>query len=387
MGSEARTHASTVEPAVATDEHGARRAARTPLLRCFPMSQSASFVVIADTFRALIVPRRLIPILLVCAPMVYAQTRFSGDSLAGPLGVLMSLQFVLTAPTAWRLLRPLESEGLERIVRLGAYTVVGIVSVVALGIVVPRVLEMGLTFLTVRGSLLVAAALFVVGGWGLGRDIDLEQSLRRERARSEELAREAERAQLLAIRSHLDPHFLFNTLNAIAEWCREDGEVAERAILELSAMLRTVLEGIRAPSWALARELGLVESLFSLYLIRDPQMFTVRRDLPDPLPPFEVPPMVLLLLAENAIKHGPAAGHRGEVVLSAREDGSDLVLSIENPGVYTGLREGGDGLPTLGRRLELAYRGRAAFHIHARDGRTRAEMRFPLESLHPEETV
>ncbi|MCC7534744.1 MAG: histidine kinase [Deltaproteobacteria bacterium] len=365
-------------------EDGARPA---PPRRARPAGRSGPTVVIVDTFRALLAPRRLVPIVLVCIPMVYAQTRFSGDSLAGPLGVLMSLQFVVTAPTAWRLLRPMDVDGLERVVRLLGYAIVGVVSVGALGIVVPRVLDMGLTFLTVRGSLLVAAALFLVGGWGLGRDIDLEQSLRRERARAEELAREAERAQLLALRSHLDPHFLFNTLNAIAEWCRQDGEVAERAILELSAMLRTVLEGIRAPAWPLARELGLVESLLSLYLIRDPQMFSVRRDLPSPLPPTEVPPMVLLLLAENAIKHGPAAGRRGEVELFVREEGRELVLGIENPGVYNGLRDGGDGLPTLQRRLDLAYGGRASFVIRAADGRTRAEMRIPLDNPRPEEVV
>ena len=55
-----------------------------------------------------------------------------------------------------------------------------------------------------------------------------------------ELERAAERAQLLALRAHLDPHFLFNTLNAIAEWCRQDGEIAERAVLQLSSMLRAM---------------------------------------------------------------------------------------------------------------------------------------------------
>ena len=87
----------------------------------------------------------------------------------------------------------------------------------------------------------MSLALFLVGGFGLGRDIWFEDRLARAEARAVALAREAERAQLLALRAHLDPHFLFNTLNAIAEWCREDGETAERAVLRLSAMLRTVL--------------------------------------------------------------------------------------------------------------------------------------------------
>src|SRR6185503_20288258 len=131
-------------------------------------------------------------------------------------------------------------------------------------------------------------------------------------------AREAERSQLLALRAHLDPHFLFNTLNAIAEWCREDGETAERAVMQLSAMLRTVLDGVRAPSWAFADELKLLDTLFELHRLRDPERVHVTRRLPAPLPDLQVPPMLLLPLAENAVKHGPAAGHGGDIALEVR---------------------------------------------------------------------
>ena len=62
------------------------------------------------------------------------------------------------------------------------------------------------------------------------------------------MQRDAESARLLALKNHLDPHFLFNTLNAIAEWCRTDGEVAERAVLQLSSMLRVILEGVQQPT-------------------------------------------------------------------------------------------------------------------------------------------
>jgi len=90
----------------------------------------------------------------------------------------------------------------------------------------------------------VSLALFLVGGWGLARDIDLDARLRAAETRAVELTRAAEAAELLALRAHLDPHFLFNTLNAIAEWCLKDGAVAEEAVLKLSAMLRTLLDGV-----------------------------------------------------------------------------------------------------------------------------------------------
>ena len=119
--------------------------------------------------------------------------------------------------------------------------------------------------------------LFLVGGWGLARDIELEAGFSAERQRAERLAESAERASLLALRAQLDPHFLFNTLNAIAEWCREDPAVAEAATLRLASMLRTMLTGIRSATWPLATEIALAQSLFDLYAIRDRARFRFRK--------------------------------------------------------------------------------------------------------------
>jgi LytS/YehU family sensor histidine kinase len=264
--------------------------------------------------------------------------------------------------------------------RVALYGLSGILLIVGIGRGIPEVIGMGRTFLTTRPSLLSAVALYWVGGWGLARDIDLEANLKESQDRAEALAREAEHAQLLALRSHLDPHFLFNTLNAIAEWCRQDGAVAERAILRLSSMLRTVMSGITITSWPLTRELELIDSLFDLYLIRDPQLFVYTRDIPADLPVFEVPPMILLPIAENAMKHGPSAGHRGELVLYVRAEGGELTMELSNPGAYRGPRDGGSGLPIIEKRLALAYGDRAKFGIRGDGERTIVSVRLPKET-------
>ena len=329
--------------------------------------------------RALLEPRRLLPILTVCAPMILLQWRYSRDGLGGPLGAAMCLTFVLVAPLSWRVLFP---EGIDLghgAIRLFLYAAIGAGVVLVLGKVVPDELQMHPTLFTARSSLPVCCALFLVGGWGLGRDIGMEASLVRERRRADVLAREAEHAQLLAIRSHLDPHFLFNTLNAIAEWCREDGEVAERAVLQLSEILRAVLAGVRAPSWSLASELALVRDLFALHLLRDPTLFTLTWDVPDPVPGVPVLPMILLPLAENAVKHGPASGHRGVVRFAVRIEGGRLHVTIENPGGYAGPRAGSDGLPTVERRLHLAYAGAASIRIAGDGDATRVDVELPSE--------
>jgi hypothetical protein len=335
--------------------------------------------IIRATLRALLEPRRLLPIVLVSASLVAAQGSLSHDSLAIPIGVAMCALTLGVAPVSWRVLFPERIDLRHGGIRLILYGAIGVGVVLSVGVVVPKVLNMGRTLLTSSPGLVVSLALFLVGGGGLARDIRLESRLLRAEARAAALAREAERTQLLALRAHLDPHFLFNTLNAIAEWCREDGETAERAVLQLSAMLRAVLAGVRAPAWSLGEELALVDTLFSLHRLRDPERLEVARNVPDPLPEVRLPPLLLLPLAENAVKHGPAAGHAGTIALDVRR-GADgrLVIALENPGRYSGRREGGTGLDTVERRLALAYDGRASLRIGPRGDGTLVEVTLPV---------
>ena len=336
--------------------------------------------VFAETMAGLAAPRRLFPIAVVVVPLLVIQRSFSRDVLALPIGVLMCAAFLLVAPTLWRYFFPLRGGRASGLVGAGAYAAVGAGLMFAIGRALPDLLGMGATLLTTTSGMIVAVALFWVGGWGLARDIDLERHLLASQARAAALEREAEHAQQMALRSHFDPHFLFNTLNAIAEWCREDGLVAERAIVALSSMLHTIMTAIRTTSWPLAKELELVDALFRLYLIRDPELFAYARDVQPGVDDSDVPPMILLPIAENAMKHGPGAGHRGGVALSVRADAAMLVIDLVNPGAYRGPRDGGSGLPMVESRLARAYGDRASFAIGADGGdreRTRVTLRVP----------
>lgn len=335
--------------------------------------------VLRSTVRGLLAPRRAIPIALVVVPLTIIQDAYSRDPLAVPLALLLCGSFLLVGPSLWRALFPFDRPlGASALVRVLLYAGVGATLVLGIGRGLPDVIGAGQTFLTSKPSLVVCIALFWVGGWGLARDIELEERLRRERARVEALEREAEHAQLLALRSHLDPHFLFNTLNAIAEWCRADGAVAEKAIVQLSSMLRTMLTGIQSTTWPLAKELELSSALFAMHAIRDPSLFTVRLDVPDPLPDVDVPPMLLLPLAENAMKHGPLARNKGEVALTITVVRGLVRIELSNPGVFAGPRDGGNGLGIVKKRLSLAFGDRASFTIDREgDDRTHAIVVVP----------
>lgn len=328
------------------------------------------FAVVVETWRALLLPKRAVPIGLVAGPLLAAQYVYGGDLLALLIGVVLFVLFVVFGPAGWRATR-----GAPAALAMPAFGALGAVCVGLGGVALPKLMGLQWSYFTDLPSLAIILALFWVGGWGLGRDIDLELGLEAAQRRADALERERERAELLAVRSHLDPHFLFNALNAIAEWCQEDPAVAETALLRLAKMLRTVLEGVRAPAWPLSRELALIDHLISIHEVRDPGRFAAHREGWDAAPDLPVPPLLLLPIVENAFKHGPSAGHKGPVVVRVEALDAGARITVENPGPFRGRRAGGHGVPMVEQRVALAYDGAGTFTLEQVDDdppRTRA---------------
>jgi signal transduction histidine kinase len=320
------------------------------------MSETLRPSLVGETLRALVVARRAVPLALVGGALLVAEWLASRSPGALVVDTVQLAVFVVCAPALWRALfaRTLRGAG-DHAVAWALYAVASLVAVGGVSGLLPPLFDVRWTYVGDPRSLGVLVVLFLVGGWGLGRDIELEAGLVRERARAERLAIDAEHAQILALRAQLDPHFLFNTLNAIAEWCREDPLVAERATLDLAALLRSVFDALQTPGWSLGREISLLERLAALYGARDASRFRFQFTVDSATAAREVPPLVLLPLFENAIKHGPAAGHDGAVTLQVRAEGDAAIVTIENPGTFAGRREGGRGLASVERRLALAY--------------------------------
>ena len=300
------------------------------------------------TLSALATPRRSGPIAAVVIALVGVELYY-GDWRSALVPVCMSVAFVALAPWSWQRLRGTASG-------IVAYAAGAAAVIAAFGIALPRALDLGPTFLTDAGSLAIAGVLYCVGGWGLGRDIELEHDL--------------EHVRLKAIRAHLDPHFLYNTLNAIAEWCGEDPKVAEEATTRLADMLRAIMEGLEQTAWPLSREIALVEDLLALHALRDAGAFTTKLQIDAT---GDIQPLVLVSVVENAIKHGPRAGHRGEIAVRVTRDGRHLRCEVTNPGTYTP-SDTGRGIATLRKRLALDG-GR--FAIASEGAGTRAVLELP----------
>lgn len=172
---------------------------------------------------------------------------------------------------------------------------------------------------------------FAVLGAGIARDYFL-----RYQARLEETARlqaMLSHARLEALRSQLNPHFLFNTLNAVSALVERDPRGVRRMIARLSELLRYSLDDSAAQEVPLERELDMLAEYIELMQIRFQGRLNVRMSVDDAARRALVPSLILQPIVENAIKHGvEQATGRGEIVIGARRDGDDLRILVHDDG-------------------------------------------------------
>lgn len=180
-------------------------------------------------------------------------------------------------------------------------------------------------------------------------------------------------AQLEILRSQLEPHFLFNTLNSIAALTRRDPEAAERMTLQLSSLLRVSLDCDGAQLVPLQQELRLLQSYLDIQQTRFQDRLTVRMAIDPGSLSLLVPSIMLQPLVENAIRHGIArSAAPGRLEISASKQGESLIIEIEDNGVglMTGAQtsSSGFGLRNTRARLEQLYGNRHRLRLQSGQG-------------------
>jgi two-component system sensor histidine kinase AlgZ len=188
----------------------------------------------------------------------------------------------------------------------------------------------------------------------------------------------AREAELRAVRSQLNPHFLFNSLNSINALVGTDPEGARRMCEGLGDFLRRTLQLGARETVTLADELALVDRYLAIEQVRFGQRLTVEQDVDAAACACRLPPLLLQPLVENAIKHGVADRiEGGRVRLSARRESGRLVIILENPfDADARMRAGeGMGLEIVRRRLEAL--GDARLSTAREDGRFRVTLSLP----------
>jgi Histidine kinase len=199
--------------------------------------------------------------------------------------------------------------------------------------------------------------------------------------RESELARALQLAELRLLKSQLNPHFLFNALNAVRSLIAEDPPRAQDAVTRLANTLRYTLSSAQDELVTLAQELEIVQDYLGIESLRLEDRLRIDCDVAADARQVRIPVMLLQTVVENAIKHGiaelPAGGVLG--IHGELRDGV-LLLEVENPRPVGAERDAGEGigLRNAAERLRLLFGGRASLEIDlSQPSRATTRIRIP----------
>lgn len=215
----------------------------------------------------------------------------------------------------------------------------------------------------------VSVAIRMTGQWYRAENIRKDL----ERSRSE--------AELQNLKSQLNPHFLFNTLNNIYSLIQLDPNRAQQTVHDLSRLLRYVLYDSSQPTVPLKAEMDFLGNYIELMRIRLPRHVEVGVSLPEEPSPTPVAPLLFISLIENAFKHGTSNDRPSFIRIDIHERGGELVCCIRNscfPKTASDRSGSGIGLKNLSKRLEMIYPQRHTFEYGERGGTYTASLRIKL---------
>jgi signal transduction histidine kinase len=225
---------------------------------------------------------------------------------------------------------------------------------------------------------------------GFARDYFLRYSSReRETARLQsetaQLQAELAQAKLTALNAQLNPHFLFNTLNAVSALVERDPRGVRRMIARLSELLRYTLDGGQGPEVLVTDEISFLQRYLEIMQIRFEDKLEIDVKVGDDAREALVPSLILQPLVENAVKHGvEKISGVGRIEISAMRNDDHLVLGVCDNGPGPSSPNNGDrgvGLRNIRERLEHLYGGAQSLTLLDRpEGGTIARIEIPFRS-------
>lgn len=176
--------------------------------------------------------------------------------------------------------------------------------------------------------------------------------------------------ELKTIKSHINPHFMFNALNSIRALIDEDPVKARDAVTALSKILRSSMKSEHLETVKLEEELLIVGEYLALEHIRFEDRLLVKYQIDEATLDISIPPMMLQTLVENAIKHGISQTVEGgliEIITRRVQGGCEII--VKNSGSLAGERgDKGFGISSTENRLNLQFGGNASFRIRDIEG-------------------
>jgi two-component system LytT family sensor kinase len=208
----------------------------------------------------------------------------------------------------------------------------------------------------------------------------LGMALKEKELSEERLTRLKTKAELEALQTKVNPHFLFNTLNSIASLISENPKAAEETVEKLSELFRHSLRHTEKNTVTVAEEFDLIRTYLEIEKVRLGDRLQYEVKCEDRVRDAELPAMLIQPLVENSIKHGiaPKIGG-GRILVEAKESNGTCVITVRDNG--RGFQNAGEasgfGLRSIQDRLRLLYGEKASLEI-VQNGQSEIIITFPL---------
>lgn len=210
----------------------------------------------------------------------------------------------------------------------------------------------------------MAVSLFLLLWNGIYFTFHFFQKSRVQEVKNLQLSASQNEIELKNLRSQLNPHFLFNSLNSIRALVDIDPIQAKENITTLSSLLRKSLILGKEQLVALKDELDLVNDYLDLEKVRFEERLSIEVLHDERLDDLPIPPFIVRTLVENAFKHGIAQLlEGGKIVIETRVYGDKVIIRVVNDGKLGKTADTGIGLQNTLRRLELQYGSKAKFSL------------------------
>lgn len=191
-------------------------------------------------------------------------------------------------------------------------------------------------------------------------------------------------AQLSSLANQLNPHFLFNALNNIRFMIHENPQRADQVITELSELLRYSLQTSQKEKVILRDEIAVIEQYIDIVKIQLEERLMFSMQVPAQMKDYLVPPMMLQMLVENAVKHGIDNLHQGgRLQILAEEETQHIVFNLTNDSAAAGnalQTSMGIGLNNIKQRLKLLYGDNAWLAVAEEREQFSVRIRLPKEA-------
>jgi len=194
-------------------------------------------------------------------------------------------------------------------------------------------------------------------------------------------------AQLNSLIGQLNPHFLFNSLNNIRSLMLEDVAKSREVITSLSDFLRYSLTNNNQAFQSIENELTIVRDYIAIASVQYEERLDYHESIDETLLTSNVPPMLIQLLVENAIRHGiDSCPDIGKLALTITRSEQNIAITVVNSGRLTDTvtfseqqKSTGLGIKNIKQRLSLLFNDKAFFDLSEDNGFVKAEVIFPLE--------